>query len=64
MSKFSCLQGNEGYDACGDAVPPRPPKEKDILGQQSIGQQCLQKTFIPASLHQKCSQSTKDSCAF
>ena len=31
MSKFSCLQGNEGYDACGDAVPPRPPKEKDIL---------------------------------
>ncbi len=30
MSEFSRLRGNEGYGACGDAVPPRAPKITDI----------------------------------
>ena len=29
MSKFFRLRRNEGYIACGDAVPPRPPKNTD-----------------------------------
>ena len=28
MSKFFRLRRNEGYVACGDAVPPRPPKRQ------------------------------------
>ena len=30
MSEFSCLQGNEGYEPCDDAVPPRAPKRNGI----------------------------------
>lgn len=36
MTELSRLLGSEEYDTCGDAVPPRPPKETAISKEVAV----------------------------